>query len=205
MKCLFYQHHYSSYSKSTGLCSSSLTLDGLRLMHFHAEKAVLRIFWGWVLLPLYILNMTEVWVIVPMVKSSRNRARPKNRSGLTIWDWLGSFVDVWKISSYPLLRGQTVLNAFSVPLSAAHTAPRVCFRCQARWEAAQTKLPGANTRARRGCQAHGANLGRPRVNTESRHNHLQAEASSDVKGDQVLIKLPEPGSQRGFVLNLDRA
>lgn len=58
---------------------------------------------------------------------------------------------------------------------------------------------------RRGCQAHGANLGKPHVNTESRQNDLETEASSDVKGDQVLMKLPEQGSQRGFVLNLDSA
>lgn len=60
-------------------------------------------------------------------------------------------------------------------------------------------------RSRRGCQAHAANLGEPRVNTESRQHDPQTEASSDVRGDQVLIKLPELGSQGGFVLNSDRA
>lgn len=55
----------------------------------------------------------------------------------------------------------------------------------------------------KGCQANGASLGKSNVNTESRQNDLEAEASPDVKGDQMLIKLIEPGSQRGFVLNLD--
>lgn len=60
-----------------------------------------------------------------------------------------------------------------------------------------------HTRTQKGCQANHANLGKSNVNTESRQNDLETEASSDVKGDQMLIKLLEPGSQRGFVLNLD--
>lgn len=75
------------------------------------------------------------------------------------------------------------------------------FQTQAQWEAARTKT----ARSRRGCQAHAANLGEPRVNTESRQHDPQTEASSDVRGDQVLIKLPEPGSRGGFVLNSDSA
>lgn len=59
------------------------------------------------------------------------------------------------------------------------------------------------TRTQGGCQANSANLGKSNVNTESRQNELETEASSDVKGDQMLIKLLEPGSQRGFVLNLN--
>lgn len=59
------------------------------------------------------------------------------------------------------------------------------------------------TRTQKGCQANGANLGKSNVNTESRQNDLETEASSDVKEDQKLTKLLEPGSQRGFVLNLD--
>lgn len=55
-----------------------------------------------------------------------------------------------------------------------------------------------HARAQRDCQANGANLGKSNVNTESRQNDLETEANSDVKGDQMLIKLLEPGSQRGL-------
>lgn len=55
----------------------------------------------------------------------------------------------------------------------------------------------------KGCQANGANLGKSDVNIESRENDVETEANSDVKGDQMLTKLLELGSQREFVLNLD--
>lgn len=55
----------------------------------------------------------------------------------------------------------------------------------------------------KGCQANGANLGKSDVNIESRQNLVETEANSDVKGDQMMIKLLEPGCQREFVLNLD--
>lgn len=42
-----------------------------------------------------------------------------------------------------------------------------------------------HTHRQKGCQAKGANLGKSNVNTASRQNDLETEASSDVKGDQM--------------------
>lgn len=107
-----------------------------------------------------------------------------------------------KISSNPLPGGQAAQNTFSVPLSVAQAESIPClFLVTGSAGGCANKAAGSG----RGCQAHGANLGKPPVNTESRQNHLHSEASSDVRRDQVLIKLPEQGSQRGFVLNSDSA
>lgn len=51
-----------------------------------------------------------------------------------------------------------------------------------------------HARTKKGCQTSGANLGKSNVNTKSRQSDQETEASSDVKDDQMLVKLIEPGS-----------